>query len=144
MGAGVRIMIGYPAMESPQRERVPQNAPGDFYVERHVCTRCCIPHGEAPELLDDPEEGASECYFRRQPQNDAEVERACQVVWISCVGGPRYGGNDPEILARLRELGVAHQCDQLPESGPYPRPVPQSLPLLPKRSWWRRLFGGAG
>ena len=56
------------ATQLPQR--VPENAPGDFYVERDVCTRCCIPHGEAPELLNDPKVDFRECYFRRQPQQD--------------------------------------------------------------------------
>lgn len=127
-------------MASPLPQRVPENAPGDFYVERGICTRCCIPHGEAPDLLNDPNVEFRECYFRRQPQNEAEIEQACRAMWGSCVGGPRYGGNDPKILARLCELGVAHQCDQLPES----EQSSSSAPASPQRSWWRRLFGGAG
>jgi hypothetical protein len=121
-------------------QRVPENSAGDFYVERDVCTRCCIPHGEATDLLNDPSAEFRECYFRRQPKNEAEVEQACRAVWVSCVGGPRYGGDDPTILARLRELGVAHQCDQLPGSD---ESVPPAM-LSPKRSWWRWLFGRAG
>jgi hypothetical protein len=114
-------------MDIPLPQRVPENAPGDFYVERDVCTRCCIPHSEAPDLLNDPNVEFQECYFRRQPQTEAEVEQACMAVAVSCVGGPRYGGNDPEILERLRELGVESQCDEQPK---------------PVRSWWRRRFGG--
>jgi hypothetical protein len=119
----------YPAMATPLPQRVPENAPGDFYVERDTCTRCCIPHGEAPELLDDPEEGARSCYFRRQPQNDEEVEHAIRAISVSCVRALRYGGTDPKILARIEEVDGRYACDH---------------PLPRRRSWWRRLFGAAG
>ena len=131
-------------MATPLPQRVPENAPGDFYVEANACTLCCLPHVEAPELLNDPGADFRECHFRRQPQNEAEVERACQAVAVSCVNGLRYGGNDPKVLARLRELGAGHQCDQLAEPRPEPGPEPEPRPAAPppKRSWWRRLFGG--
>lgn len=121
-------------MATSPAQRVPDNSPGDFYVERGVCLRCCLPHREAPELLNDPNVPFGECYFRRQPQNDAEVEQACQAVRVSCVGGPRYGGNDPKVLARLHELGADRQCDHFAEAEP----------ARSKRFWWQRLFGGMG
>jgi hypothetical protein len=37
-----------------------------------LCTQCCIVHGEAPELLNDPEVPFTECFFRRQPQTPEE------------------------------------------------------------------------
>ena len=88
-------------------QRVPENAPGDFYVERGVCLGCCLPYEEAPELLNDPDDPNvpfRECYFRRQPQNDVEVEHALRAIRVSCVDALHYGGSDPKILARLEEL----------------------------------------
>src|SRR5687767_6753715 len=76
LAGGAQKNSSYPAMATPLPQRVPENSPGDFYVERDVCLRCCLPHGEAPELLDDPEEGAPSCYFRRQPENEVEIEHA--------------------------------------------------------------------
>src|SRR5687768_13997743 len=115
-------------MATPLPQRVPENAPGDFYVRRDVCLRCCIPHGEAPELLNDATVEFRECYFRRQPQNAAEVEQACRAVQVSCVAALRYRGDNPQILARLRDLGAAGQCDRLPgsESSLRPRQVNES------------------
>ncbi len=94
-------------------ERVSENVPGDFYVVNDLCLRCCLPHGEAPELLNDLAKDFDQCYFRRQPQSPAETEQAIQAIHVSCVCALRYAGSDPQILARLKELGDAHQCDQL-------------------------------
>lgn len=119
-------------MSIPLPQRVPENAPGDFYVRADVCTCCCIPHGEAPELLNEVNDIWKECFFRRQPRTPEEVERAINAISVSCVGGPRYGGSDQAIIRRLHEKGCGDQCDQ-PLLG---EPVP-----LPKRSWWQRLLG---
>jgi hypothetical protein len=114
-------------------QRVPENAPGDFFVVRDVCMQCCVPHDEAPELLNDPDVPFRECYFRRQPQNDAEVEHAVRAVRVSCVDAHCYGGNDPKILARLEE-----------RTGPNARKAWACVHRegTPRRSWWRRLFSG--
>ena len=32
-------------------QRVPENVPGDFYVAKNLCLQCCLPHTEAPDLL---------------------------------------------------------------------------------------------
>lgn len=124
-------------MVTPLPQRVPENAPGDFYVARDVCTRCCVPHGEAPELLNDTEVPFRECYFRRQPRNEIEVEQAIRAISVSCVRALRYGGNDPKILARLQELDGPDACDAV-ETPQDEKPPRQWL------RWWRRLFGAAG
>jgi hypothetical protein len=131
-------------MATPLPQRVPENAPGDFYVKRGVCLHCCIPHSEAPGLLDDPATHSKDCHFRRQPHTEEEVEQAIQAIYVSCVGGPRYGGTDQTIIARLRELGCAHQCDHAPESDGGHDEAPPSLDPLPlaRTSWWRWLFRG--
>ena len=81
-------------MTISRRQRVPENAPGDFYVEADTCLRCCLPHGEAPELMNDSSVDFRECYFRRQPQTPEEVERAIQAISVSELDGIRYGGDD--------------------------------------------------
>jgi hypothetical protein len=101
------------AISLPQR--VPQNAPGDFYVEAGMCTRCCLPHGEAPELLNDRTAPFDECYFRRQPQTPDEVERAVAAMCVSEMCALRYAGNDPSVIAKLRARDLGWLCDQTPE-----------------------------
>ncbi|HEY7087185.1 MAG TPA: type II CAAX endopeptidase family protein [Tepidisphaeraceae bacterium] len=91
---------------------MPQNAPGDFYVEADQCLRCCLPHGEAPELMNDCKVEFRECYFRRQPQTPEEVEHAIQAIWVSELHCIRYGGSDQTIIRRLHELGREDCCDQ--------------------------------
>jgi hypothetical protein len=126
------------AISLPQR--VPENAPGDFYVIANHCMQCCIPHGEAPELLNDPEVPFRECYFRRQPQNEIEVEHAVRAARVSCTGALRYAGDDPKILARLQALHGPNAREAWAGGQPScGRPE-----RTPQRSWWRRLFGGAG
>src|SRR5205809_7978172 len=102
-------------MTAPLRQRVPENAPGDFYVEAGCCTRCCLVHGEAPGLLNDPKQPFEECYFRRQPQTPEEVEQAICAICISEVGALRYAGTDPSIINRLRARNSGAQCDNSPE-----------------------------
>jgi len=92
-------------------ERVPENAPGDFYVVRDRCLRCCLPHHEAPELMNDCDQEFHECYFRRQPNTPDEIKQAIKAIWVSEIEGLRYGGNDQAIIRRLHELGSGQCCD---------------------------------
>jgi hypothetical protein len=93
-------------------QRVPENAPGDFYVVADTCLSCCAPHEEAPELMNDSTVEFRECYFRRQPQTSEEVERAIRAIWVSELSCLRYAGSDQAIIRRLHELGCGHCCDQ--------------------------------
>jgi hypothetical protein len=102
-------------MPTPLPQRVPENVAGDFYVQADLCTQCCLPHGEAPELLNDPKQFFRECYFRRQPQTPEETDRAINAICVSEMDALRYSGTDPAILAKLRERGAAAQCDHTPE-----------------------------
>src|SRR5438477_9671707 len=99
------------SMSIPLPQRVPQNAPGDFYVQAGCCTKCCMVHGEAPNLLNDPSQPFEECYFRRQPQTPQEFEQAVAAICVSEVCALRYAGCDPQILRKLHEHGLAGQCD---------------------------------
>ena len=127
------------------RQRVPENSPGDFYVEADTCLRCCLPHDEAPELMNDCKVEFRECYFRRQPQTPEEVEHAIQAIWVSELNCIRYGGNDQAIIRRLHELGRDDCCDQPLIGEPaVRRPNRPASGSAAKKSWWQRLFGGAG
>jgi hypothetical protein len=120
-------------MAIPLPQRVPQNAPGDFYVQAGMCTACCLPHGEAPDLLNDAKQAFHECFFRRQPQTPEEVDRAISALWVSEVCALRYAGSDPQIIAKLRSRDCGHLCDQTPEgqawlnSSPVVPPAQQML-----------------
>jgi hypothetical protein len=98
-------------MQTPMCKRVSENAPGDFYVEAGCCVRCCLPHGEAPELMNDPSVDFRGCYFRRQPEDAKEIEHAIQAIRISEVACLRYGGTNQAILQRLHQLGKGRACD---------------------------------
>jgi len=103
-------------MNVPLPQRVLENAPGDFYVEAGLCMRCCLVHGEAPDLLNDPKQQFEECYFRRQPQTSREIDQAINAILVSEVGALRYGGNDPTIIAKLCAAKCgSRQCDQTDE-----------------------------
>jgi|GEM_PF-3411672 len=133
------------AVSLPQR--VPQNAPGDFYVEAGLCTRCCLVHGEAPELLNDPDQPFEECYFKRQPRTPAEIEQAINAMCVSEMCALRYAGDDEAIIGELRNREQAYLCDQAPESVAWTERT-ENWPVdandsqsSSKRSWWSRLFG---
>lgn len=127
------------ALSLPQR--VPENAPGDFYVQAGLCTRCCLVHGEAPELLNDPERPFEECFFRRQPQTLEEIEQAISAICVSEMCALRYGGSDAAIIAKLRARQLASQCDHTPEGQAWANQIASPAPRV---SWWRRLFSGHG
>ena len=97
----------------PDTERHPNNAPGDFYVERDCCIACEAPCYEAPELMGRPYSTTEDdgCFFARQPHTEEEVENACSAVIVSCVEAVRYSGSDPPILRRLYDNASFASCD---------------------------------
>jgi hypothetical protein len=127
-------------------QRVPENAPGDFYVEAGSCMLCGLPHSEAPELMNDSNEDFWECYFRRQPQTPEELNHAIDAICVSDLGCLRYGGTDQAIIRRLHERGCGDRCDHPLLGEPAVRRLnpPATPAVASKKSWWRWLFGGAG
>lgn len=97
-------------MEKKRPKRAAENPDGDFYVVEG-CLWCCLPHEEAPELMNDRSLEFEQCYFRRQPTNDAERDQAINAVCVSCIEALRYGGRDPDVIAKLKAEGHAHLCD---------------------------------
>jgi hypothetical protein len=94
----------------------PENADGDFYVERDCCTLCDVPMVEAPLLFtyalgDDGK--PDHCYVSKQPSNGSETESmisAIQCAELRCI---RYRGRDQTILTRLIKIGESEICDNL-------------------------------
>ena len=108
-----------------EEERTPKNAPGPFYVAKDQCITCMVPETEAPTLMAFDEEAPS-CYFHRQPQSPDETYRAIRALWVSCCGALRYGGNDPDTLARLVNIGLSAQIDVPLEARPSPGSGPRT------------------
>ena len=96
------------------RRRNPINAPGPFYTEANSCTACCLPEGEAPDLMGfdgDDTSPSNGCFFRKQPETPEELDRAFQAMYVNCLATLRYAGRDVAVLHRLRELDMEGQCD---------------------------------
>jgi hypothetical protein len=140
VGGTERIGCDETVMSISLPQRVPENSPGDFYVRANLCTQCCLVHGAAPELLNDLKESFKECFFRRQPQTPEEVDRALSAIAVSEMCALRYGGTDPEILAKMRGKGLASQADQTPEGQALIR---GGVPVFRSRRlpWWKRFLG---
>jgi ferredoxin len=58
-----------------KNNKVPENAPGAWYVDNDLCTPCRVCLDEAPDLLkyNDDE---SKVFFFKQPENDDEQAHA--------------------------------------------------------------------
>lgn len=109
----------------------PRNMPGPFYVERNMCMTCGVPPSEAPGLIHLDDEG---CYFKKQPETEAELAAAIEAMWFACCGAYRYGGDDPEIVRRLLAAGIERGQIDRQDLAPLPSPHPE-------RRWrwpWRR------
>jgi hypothetical protein len=75
-----------------------KNCSGDFIVEDGVCMLCCLPEGEAPELMESDD---LSCYFKRQPKTDEELNHAIDAIKVSCCDAVRYIGTDKNIINRI-------------------------------------------
>jgi hypothetical protein len=64
---------------------------------------CRAPEAEARGLMSYDEEHSS-CFFERQPTTPEEEYRAIRAVCASCCGAVRYGGTDPNVIARVESL----------------------------------------
>jgi hypothetical protein len=88
-----------------------RNVPGPFYILDRCCTACMVLHSVAPAMTGfDEQEG--HCFVRKQPATAGEFYQAIEAVWVGELGCLRYGGDDPEIVRRLVELGEGSACDR--------------------------------
>ena len=81
----------------------PAPASGDFYVEKDCCTLCGVPEKLAPDLIGIGQAagGWGHCYWKKQPETEAEMQQAFAIFDDQDLGCHRYAGTDPEIIARL-------------------------------------------
>jgi hypothetical protein len=89
----------------------PKNVAGDFYVEDGCCTGCMVYEHHAPDLIDFDETDLH-CFVAKQPTDENELYQAIKITWASEVECIRYRGQNPHVLKRLAEAGVADCCDQ--------------------------------
>jgi hypothetical protein len=94
----------------------PHGSPGAFYVVSDCCTACGVPWDIAPTLFGF-DKTKSICFLKHQPNTQAEVAQALEVIWAAELQCIRYGGDDAEILRRLVESGEEGACDQPPQPG---------------------------
>ena len=75
----------------------------DFYVEEVECMFCGSPPEAAPNLMSMRTNAAGypSCYFKRQPQNEAEIDEAIAGIHASCCGAVQYRGSDTSVLIKL-------------------------------------------
>src|SRR5690349_6213903 len=97
--------------------RFPKNAAGPFYTTGEPyretddpaspivwggdCLWCGAPEAEATSLLAPFDETYTDTYFVRQPATAEETDQAISAARVCCVSAIRYGGRDPNIIARL-------------------------------------------
>ena len=94
------------------RKRHPLNVEGDFFVEYDMCLACDAPYSEAPKLMEYDKN--MHCYFKRQPQTPKEFEHAINAVRVSCIEAVAYGGNDPEILNKVKTTPCMNRVEESP------------------------------
>jgi hypothetical protein len=76
-----------------------------------------VPAVTAPELFggfaEDGSvvEGAEQCWVKRQPSSDADLDAMVETMARQELGCIRYSGSDPSIVSRLRNNGEAAQID---------------------------------
>jgi len=89
------------------RERLPDNAPGDFYVDA-TCIDCDTCRRLAPETF---EEGSDHSFVHRQPGSEAERLRALMAL-VSCPTG---------------SIGTVSRQDVRPGMAALPEPVAENV-----------------
>lgn len=119
----------------------PKSAPGDFYVVKGECLACGVPHVVAPDLVGWADGKVQHCFWKKQPETPAELERALEVLEAQELGCHRYAGTDLAILNRV----LSTYCDYPIQS---PTVTERANPQLPRfallddrpslfaRVWW--------
>src|SRR5215468_13393 len=85
----------------------PKSAPGGFYVVNGERLACGVPHVLAPDLVGWTGEKIPHCFWKKQPETPAELERAIAVLEAYELECHRYAGTDPAILDRV----LSTYCD---------------------------------
>ena len=75
-----------------------KNCNGDFIVAEDECVLCCLPEQEAPSLMESDD---NSCYFKKQPENNKELEEAISAVSVSCCSAVKYCGSNKKIIRKI-------------------------------------------
>ena len=118
----------------------PKSAPGDFYVVKGECLACGVPHVVAPDLVGWTDEKVQHCFWKKQPDTPAELERAIAVLEAQELECHRYAGTDPAILSRISSTycDYSMQSTSMPERAEPPLPhfaLLDDRPSLLARVW---------
>ena len=104
-------------MARPKRSAL--NVPGDFYVKDACCLACGVPGVIAPSLFGGFDrtgraflEGVRQCWVKKQPQSNEELEAMIETMRTQELTCIRYGGVDTAVLARLRDAGEDQLIDE--------------------------------
>ena len=65
------------------------------------CTSCGLPKSLAPDLIGGVAGKGDHCYWKKQPETPAEIDRAVEVLAGQELGCHRYAGVDPDLLRRI-------------------------------------------
>jgi len=103
-----KFTIGNANPFSQAKERHPLSVVADLYVKKRCCTACGVPDVTAPDLIGWTDEKVSHCYWRRQPETEAELEQAFKLLDHQELGCHRYAGTDPKIQARIGRESCDH------------------------------------
>ena len=103
-------------MENKRKYKaVDANIPGDFYVKDDCCTLCGVPNSIAPNLFggyDENENVVSEqCYVKKQPENDKELEQIIKVMAAQDLACIRYCGKSTVVIEKITSVGESGQID---------------------------------
>ncbi len=107
-------------------KRFPRNVKGPFYSTGHPssddpkewcadCLWCGAPEMEAPQLLAELNDDNFNTYFVRQPEEEDEIEEACNALKVCCTEALRYAGKDRSIIEQLGNDPT--YCDFIIEGG---------------------------
>ena len=108
----------------------PTSAPGDFYVVNGECIACGIPHVVAPELVGWVDATEMHCRWKKQPEDESELQQAFAIFDSQEAGCHRYAGSDPDIIKRIGE----DNCDY----GRSPSGTTQHV-VERSKGFWRRI-----
>jgi len=87
-----------------------QNVPGVFYVEDDCCLLCDLPRSIAPEMFKYTDD-EQHCFVYRQPESSPESQKMLEVLKAQDIGCIRCRSRDPDVLNRLKSLGLQDGCD---------------------------------
>src|SRR5689334_2543825 len=111
----IRNWLGISAQNKRAHKAVKENVPGDFYVKDNCCTFCGVPDSLAPNLFGGFDENgkviAEQCYVKKQPENEKELEQMIKVMAAQDLACIRYCGKSTAVIEKITAVGEGGQID---------------------------------